>query len=325
MKVFDLHTDTMMDIANKAGQGETDILAKYHLPDYEAGEIGGQIFALWLPGKYEDAFEYFKVDAVSIQEYMMRMLARCFKEFRDTEAVGIARNTAEMEAVAASGRIPIILGIEGFYGFNGEPGMIDMMYDLGFRHGMLTWNDDNAFASGVEFTGEDKGLTPLGEYTVRRMEELGMIIDVSHASQKTFWDIMANTTGPIIASHSNAMSLCSAPRNLKDEQIKAIAKRDGVIGMNGWKGFICEDMETATVLDLAKHARYIADLVGPEYVACGFDFSNYFDPTEGTPGIENASKAQNFLKALSEVGFTEKEVQAIDWDNAIRVIKKVLG
>ena len=325
MRVFDLHTDTMMDIANHVGKGEKDILAKYHLQDYKDGEIGGQIFALWVPKKYEDAADYFTESNGTSQEIMMRMLARSFKEFHDYGTVKIAYNAEDIERLYDSGQIPVLLGFEGFYGFNGEPGMIDMMYDLGFRHGMLTWNDDNEFASGVEFTDEDRGLSHLGVETIKRMESLGMLIDVSHASQKTFWDIMDVTTGPIIASHSNAWTLCNAPRNLRDEQIKAIAERDGVIGMNGWKGFICEDMETATVHDLARHARYIADLVGPEYVGCGFDFSNYFDPTEGTPGIENAGKCQNFVRALFDVGFSEKEVQAIAWDNALRVIRKVLG
>ena len=325
MRVFDLHTDTMMDIANKVGKGEKDILAKYHLQHYKEGEIGGQIFAMWVPKKYEDAADYFIESDATSQELMMRMLARCFKEFRDYDTVKIAYNAEDIERIYESGQIPVLLGFEGFYGFDGELGMIDVMYDLGFRHGMLTWNDDNEFASGVEFTDEDKGLSPLGVETIKRMESLGMLIDVSHASQKTFWDIMDVTTGPIIASHSNAWALCNAPRNLRDEQIRAIAERGGVIGMNGWKGFICEDMETATVHDLARHARYIADLVGPEYVACGFDFSNYFDPTEGTPGIENAGKSQNFVQALFDVGFSEKEVQAIAWDNALRVIKKVLG
>ena len=325
MRVFDLHTDTMMDIANHAGKGENDILNRYHMKDYRDGEIGGQIFALWVPTKFEDAAQYFTESSGTSQEIMMRMLARSFKEFHETDAVGIAYTAEDVERIYDSGRVPVILGIEGYYGFNGEAGMVDMMYDLGFRHGMLTWNDDNEFASGIEFTGDDKGLSPLGKETVMRMENLGMLIDVSHASEKTFWDIMDCTKGPIIASHSNAFSLCSAPRNLKDEQIRAIAEREGVIGLNAWKGFICDDMETATVHDLARHARYIADLVGPEYVGCGFDFSNYFDPTEGTPGIEDAGKAQNFVNALFGVGFSEEEVRAIAWDNAIRVIRAVLG
>ncbi len=325
MRVFDLHTDTMMDIANKADAGETDILAKYHMPDYKRGEIGGQIFALWMPKKMEDANAYFTKQHNTPQEVMMTMLSKVFREFHDSKDIEIAYTGSDIERIYDSGKMPIMLGIEGFYGFNGEPGMIDMMYELGFRHGMLTWNDDNEFASGVEYTGEDHGLTPLGVETVKRMEKLGMLIDVSHASVKGFWDIMENTTCPIIASHSNALTLCSAPRNLNDDQLRALAERGGVVGMNTWKGFIKDDMETADVNDLAKHARYIADLIGVEHVACGFDFCNYFDMNDTTPGIRTAGDAQNFVQALRDVGFTEEEVQAIAWDNALRVIKEVLG
>ena len=325
MRIFDLHTDTMMDILVRAERGETDILARCHMPDYVKGEIGAQIFAAWIPATKELAEEHFGKDPGTAQEIMMKMLAKSIRELRESKAVGIAYNTGDIERIAASGKIPVILGMEGFYGFNGEPEMIDLMYELGIRHGMLTWNNDNEFGCGAEFSGEDRGLTDLGKATVRRMEELGMIIDVSHASEKSFRDIMFHTNGPVIASHSNAWSLCSVPRNLKDWQIRTIAASGGVIGMNGWKGFIREDMETADVNGLAAHARYIADLVGPEYVACGFDFSNYLNPDEGTPGIEDASKAQNFVMALRDAGFTEEETRAICWDNATRVIKAVLG
>ena len=325
MRIFDLHTDTMMDISVRAGRGEKDILARHHVPDYRKGEIAGQIFAAWIPANKELAEEYFGKDPGTPQEIMMQMMARSLRELRECEAVEIAYTSGDAERIAETGRIPVFLGIEGFYGFRGEPGMIDLMYDLGFRHGMLTWNNDNEFGCGAGFAGEDRGLTPLGKATVRRMEELGMLIDVSHLSEKSFWDVIENTKGPIIASHSNAWSLCPVARNLKDDQLKAIAERGGVVGMNGWKGFICEDMERADVNELAKHARYIADLTGAEHVACGFDFSNYLDPTEGTPGIEDASKAQNFVDALRNAGFTEEETRAICWENAMRVIKTVLG
>ena len=324
MNIFDLHADTMMDIYNRVGAGETDVLAKHHLPQYEEGGVGAVIYALWMTNQFAELAEYFPETPASAQEAMVKVMARSFREFRDTDAVELARTAEDIERIRSKGKVAVLLGIEGFYGFGGEVGMVDVMYELGVRHGMLTWNDDNEFASGVEFEGEDKGLSPLGIEAIRRMEQLGMLIDVSHASQKTFWDIMEQTSGPVIASHSNAMALCSASRNLKDDQIRAIAARGGVIGLNGWKGFICDEQEQATVRDLARHARYIADLVGVEYVACGFDFADYFDPNDGLPGLMDASECQNFVQALAEEGFSEQEIQMIAWDNAMRVIRKVL-
>ena len=279
MRVFDLHADTMLDILNQDLKGETDTLARRHIPDYKTGEVEGLIYALWVPTSEEAAQEFTpEASGFKPQEIMMRMIARSFREFRETDGVEVAYHLSDFPAIRERGKVPVILGIEGFYGFNGDPDMVDVMYRLGFRHGMLTWNDDNEFAAGATFTGEDKGLTPQGIQVVRRMEELGMIIDVSHASEKTFWDIMENTSAPVIASHSNAWALCHHPRNLKDDQIRAIAERGGVIGMNTWWEFINErgpGVTGADVNDLAAHARYIADLVGPATVGCGFDFCNY--------------------------------------------------
>ena len=325
MRTFDLHADTMIDIAVRRGMGETDIIANHHRDHYRKGDVGGMIYALWTPTDVEVLSEFNIPEmADSPQDMMMKIASRSFLELQDSDCVEVGYTAEDMERIADSGKTAILLGFEGFYGFNGEPGMIDLFYEAGFRHGMLTWNDDNEFASGAEFTGEDKGLTELGIQVIRRMEERGMLIDVSHASEKTFWDIMDHTTGPVIASHSNAWSLCPCARNLKDDQIKAIAERGGVIGMNTWKGFICEDMDSADEKDLARHARYMADLVGPEYVACGFDFCNYLDPEGVTPGIETAAETPQFLKALADLGFTEKEIQGVAWDNVMRVFRKVL-
>ena len=96
--------------------------------------------------------------------------------------------------------------------------------------------------------------------------------------------------------------------------------------MNTWKGFILPDADKATCADLATHARYMADLVGPEYVGCGFDFANYFDDEDAMlPGLGHAGEVQNFLQALTEAGFSQKERKAIAWGNAMRVVEAVLG
>ena len=130
MRVFDLHTDTMMDVSNKVGKGETDVLGKHHMPDYKAGEVGGQIFALWVPPTVEDGAEYFTENLTGPQDIMMRMLARNFREFRDYHTVELAYTGTDIERIYDEGKSPVLLGIEGFYGFNGEPGMIDVDSDV---------------------------------------------------------------------------------------------------------------------------------------------------------------------------------------------------
>lgn len=324
MRVFDLHADTMMDIANRYALGEREVLSRRHLPHYRQGEVGALIYALWTTNTFGEFEEYLEDAEGSAQQVMIRLLARSFQELKATEGIEVATTAADIERIQAAGKVAVLLGLEGVYGFEGELGMFDVLYDLGFRHAMFTWNDDNEFAAGNEFYSEDYGLTDLGVQAVKRMEELGMLIDVSHVSEKTFWDIMENTSCPIMASHSNAWSLCPCSRNLKDDQLRAIAERGGVIGMNTWRGFIKPKDAPATVDDLAAHARYIADLIGPEHVGCGFDFANYFDDEDAMlPGLAHAGEAQGFVHALERAGFSDTEIQAICWDNAMRLISKV--
>lgn len=329
MRTFDLHADTMIDIGLRRLQGEQDVIRNHHLDNYRRGDMGGMIYALWTPTDME-TLEDFHIPKVadSAQELMMQLMAHTFRELHDTDCVEIGYTADDMERIADSGKTAILLGFEGFYGFNGEVDMIDMIYHAGFRQGMLTWNHDNEFATGSDasFTDHDTGLTEKGVQIVKRMEELGMLIDVSHTSEKTFWDIYENTTGPIFASHSNAWTLCPCTRNLKDDQIKAIAERGGVIGMNSWKGFILDekDWDQANEHALAKHARYIADLVGSEYVACGFDYCDYLTPEDVLPGLETAGETPKFLDALRGEGFSEAEVKGIAWDNAMRLFRQVL-
>lgn len=161
------------------------------------------------------------------------------------------------------------------------------------------------------------------------MEELGMIIDVSHANEKTFWDIYNNTTKPFIASHSNAKSLCNHKRNLTNEQIKAIASRDGVIGINAYKGFVAIDSYKQNLERFVDHIEYIISLVGVRHVALGFDFCEYLyaDKKEeeiNPQGLENASKAMAVIDELYRRGYSESDIRKIAFENFMRVIETIL-
>ena len=315
MKIFDSHSDTMADIMAKRHAGETDIIKKYHMPDYKKGEVGGIMYALWTDPDLGDH-----------QKTLIDTLAASFEEFDETDVAELAYCTDDIRRIQAGGKTAVMLGIEGFDGFHGDLGFLHMMYHLGFRHAMLTWNNDNEFAAGVGHEGPGDGITELGKKALAVMEKLGMVIDVSHASEKTFWDIMENTSGPVIASHSNAYALCPNKRNLKDDQIKAIAERGGVIGMNSWGDFI--DEEKPTVEKLADHAKYIADIVGKDYVCCGFDFCWYLgdedDVENMVPGIGKSSDAQNFIKALADRGFSESDLRKVGEENIFRVFDAVI-
>lgn len=316
MKIFDCHSDTMADIRAKRRAGEVDVLKNHHIPLYKKGGVGGILYAIWTDP-----------DLGNHQKTMFETVGSAFEEFDQAkDVVEIAYNTRDIEKIVRSGKTAIVLGIEGFDGFNGDLSFLHMMYHLGFRHAMLTWSNDNAFAAGISHEGPNDGITDLGKKALREMERLGMLVDVSHASEQSFWNIYECTTMPFIASHSNVYSLCPAKRNLKDDQIKAIAERHGVIGMNAWGAFI--DEKKPTVERLADHVDYIANLVGIDYVCCGFDFCGYLgdedDLANETPGIKNSGDCQNFIQALVKRGYRTEDIEKIAYKNIFRVFDSVL-
>ena len=169
---------------------------------------------------------------------------------------------------------------------------------------------------------------------MRRIRDLGMVMDVSHLNDKGFWDVMKLAGGPVIASHSNARSICPAMRNLSDDMLKAIAETDGLVGMNSLREFIDEKYENQNVERLADHVEYIADLIGIRHVGLGYDFDDYlgrealgsFSSNLDSPSgrdVSNEAEAGNLLKVLKNRGYTDEDLDAVAYGNFYRVFKAV--
>ena len=196
--------------------------------------------------------------------------------------------------------------------------------------------EENALGSG--WPGDkNRGLTPKGKEAIKRMNELGIVLDVSHLNDKGFWDIIELSDGhPVIASHSNARALSAHGRNLSDEMIKALAATGGVMGMNRLDAFISPDKAKQSVEGLAEHVDYIVNLVGIDHVGCGFDFEDYLSsdalskngaPDEnplGTKGLLSAADAWNFIETLKKKGYSDEDLEKIAYKNFYRVYKQVL-
>jgi membrane dipeptidase len=320
---FDGHSDILTHVTIKRLEGENNVFKKYHLERLQKGNVKGAILVVWVDPPYTDDPTW----------RMMQVLGALSEEIEDMkDCAGIVYRYEDMVKIRESGKIAVVLGMEGMSGLRGNVSLINVLYRLGIRHGMLTWNEENEFATGVGSPNKDRGLTPLGIKVLRRMEELGMIVDVSHANEKSFWDIYENTEKPFIASHSNVYNLCKVPRNLKDDQIKAIAERGGVIGINAWPDFI--DEVNPSMENLVRHVDYIADLVGIDYVGFGFDFCDFLTEdttasfqggeTSATKGLEDASKIPNFVELLAKSGYSERDIEKIAYGNMERVIKEIL-
>lgn len=220
---------------------------------------------------------------------------------------------------------------------------LEMYYQKGVRMITLTWN----YANGIGYPNtkakddlstkackclienneqslyQNKGLTPFGILYIQKMEQLGMIIDVSHLSDAGFYDVIKYTNKPFVASHSNARSVCNVGRNLSDQMILALAKRRGVMGINFYGNFLQEGIEenmSSRVEDMIKHIKYIKNLAGIDVIGLGSDFDGIDSQLE----LKDASYLPILIDALRQENFKEEEIEKIVYKNVLRVYKEVL-
>lgn len=239
---------------------------------------------------------------------------------RNRESLAPATTYQDVMDAVRGGKIAAILSIEGADVIEGSLEVLRCFYRLGVRMVGLVHSLRNPLADGVSDSRTGGGLSELGVEVVEELERLGVLIDASHLSEAGFWDLIDITRRPIVASHSNCRALCDHPRNLTDDQIRALAERGGVVGLSFVPQFI--HREEASVSRLVDHIDHIVDLVGPRYVGLGSDF----DGMPKTPmGLEDASKIPNITRELVRRGYPEDEIRMILGENHLRVFKEVVG
>jgi membrane dipeptidase len=218
------------------------------------------------------------------------------------------------------GKTAALLSIEGADVLEGEVGVLRMFYRLGVRMVGLVHSLRNQLADGVTDARTGGGLSEFGVQVVEELNRLGVLIDVSHLNDAGFWDLIEVSAKPIVASHSNSRAVCGHPRNLTDDQIRALADRGGVMGINFSPPFV--HPTRADVARVVDHIDHIVDVVGDDYVGLGSDF----DGIRGTPiGLEDVSKMPNITVELVHRGYAEKAIRKILGDNHLRVLKDVVG
>ena len=322
--IFDGHSDIFSDVRYKREAGETQVLKNHHLERLQKGGIGGACFVIWA-----DTFNGF--DPKDEMDAIVKALQA---EMAETEDFVLVHNRAEVEAAEKAGKFAILLGIEGLAGIGEDLSKIDALYEVGARHAMLTWNEEHALATGVKGS-PDRGVTDLGRKAIKKIQDKKMILDVSHLNEKSFWDVIDASNGPILASHSNAKALAGAARNLTDDQLKAIRDTNGLVGLNAFNDFISDIREEQDVDHLVNHASYIADKIGVEHLGFGFDFfeflntdfmKSYSDQDDSLlRGMEDCSKVPVLLEKMRKAGFTEKDLEMISGGNWLNLIQRVMG
>lgn len=313
--VVDAHCDTLLPVSR--GQKtltERSAVGHIDLPRLREGGVKVQFFAAYIEPEYKP------------ERALKRVLQLFDVFFLQLEAAApelvLATSAADIEKAVAAGRVAALLSIEGGEALQGDLGVLRLLYRMGVRSLGLTWNQRNDLADGVGEGRTRGGLTELGRRVVQEMNRLGMLVDVAHLAEAGFWDVCEVAEKPFIASHANAYSLCPHPRNLKDEQIKALAEKGGVMGITFAAGFVDVDENKRNLSRVLDHIEHVVNLVGPDHVGLGSDFDG---TRQVAAGLEDVTRLPALTQGLWERGFKRGDIEKILGGNFLRVIKEVIG
>ena len=351
---IDSHIDTVQrvlvmgeDLGKRWDAGHVDI------PRLQEGGTHAPFFALWVPVYFPGAEAVRRT--LDLRDAMQSVL--------DThkDQMELATTAADIRRIVKAGKISVFLTVEGGHTIDDDLRVLRMFYQLGVRSMTLTHSRNNNWADSATDKPVHNGLTDFGREVVREMNRLGMLVDVSHVADKTFYDTLSVTSKPVIVSHSSMRAISPVPRNVTDEMLWALAKNGGVIGISFGEGFVnpkdaealesaiktetagpaltgralddyaAEDVRNlfgtrvkvaATVADVVDHIDHAVRIAGIDHVGIGSDF----DGVSGPPnGLDDVSKMPALIEVLLERGYAERDVKKILGENYLRVIREVTG
>lgn len=312
MLFADAHVDTVLEISK--GNGRLAVPSpglRVDLPRLQGSGVRLLFLACFVRPEYTGPAATAR--ALDLLDVLYEEVRSCHPHMQ------LVTDRRSLDAAIADRKIAVLAGLEGGEPLAGSLRILGNFYRMGVRFLGLTWNFRNCLADGVEESVTGGGLTVFGREVVRKMESLGMVMDLAHISEAGFWDAVGMAGNPVLVSHSNARRLWDHPRNLTDDQIKAVAATGGVVGVTFVPQFLTGDQ--ARLDDVLDHVTYIASLVGPDHVGFGSDF----DGSASTPqGLEDVSRVPLLAEGLLSKGFHPEEVQAIAGGNLLRIVRQIL-
>ncbi len=319
MKIIDMHCDTIGAITTAETPKELyDYEGQISVKKLQKGDALAQFFAIFIPTHYgepepipKSAYEFYK-KALNIYKTEME---------KNKDYIMPAYNYDDIMKNKAAGKMSGILTIEDGVPLNGDINRLIEAYNDGVRLISLTWNYENSLAY-PNSREEDKmklGLKPFGIEVVEKMNELGMIIDVSHLSDGGFYDVAKYSKKPFAASHSCCRSLCNHPRNLTDDMLKTLGNKGGIVGINFCASFLNENENYTDINSVVKHMIYIKDKAGIDALGFGSDFDGIGSELE----FADYSGMPMIIDALSR-HFTDDEIDKICSGNMLRVIRETM-
>lgn len=315
MFICDCHCDTLTELYNKnASLYENE----QHFDIKRQIALGGglQFCAIYVP---TEVFRY-----QGGLRYTLCLLDKYNQEIKKLHENGIdvlQVLTAEDAGNVLKHKTATLLAIEEGGAIDGSLEALRCLYELGVRAMTLTWSNRNDIADGINEEATGSGLTLFGKQVVAEMNRLGMLVDVSHISTAGFWSVIETSTKPIIATHSNAKSLCSHPRNLNDEQIKALAQNGGLAGITFAGQFLEEDWRNACIESVYKHIDYMLNLIGnDDHIGFGSDFDGISHPPYNIQGVQDYKPLIEYLSKY----YSDETINKITHQNVINLLQKVL-
>ena len=306
MDFFDLHCDTITTAMHQSVGLDCDYL-DISFPKNEKIKRHCQCFAIFCPDVIsgEDAFNYYTMS----KHFFDAQLAEFPQYFEQ------AKTISDVDRVTESGKTAAILTVEGGRVLGGKIERLEKLYNDGVRMMTLTWNGENEIGKGS--TDQNFGLKPFGVEVIKEMENMGMVIDVSHLSDAGLSDVLKNVDCAVAASHSNLREICGHRRNLTDEYFKEIVRREGIVGINFYKAFLNNNEENASLSDIIKHIERMLLLGGENAVCMGSDY----DGCDVVNGIRKMKDIPN-LYDLVETEFGKELAEKIFWKNAYNFFAK---
>lgn len=324
--LIDTHNDIPSFTVDGADIGNSP---KNHtdIPRLRQGGVGAVFFAAFVDASY--------VDGNHAANRTLQMIDTVYHDIIDRypDTFTLALTADDIEKAHRKHKIAALMGIEGGHAIEDSPRLLRDYYRLGIRYMTLTHFNTNNWADSSGDINNPKvvhhnGLTPFGKDVVREMNRLGMMVDISHTADKTFYDALETSQAPIIASHSSCRAITDVPRNMTDDMIVALAKKGGVIQINFNCGFISQKSADApkdapvraTLADVVAHIDHVKQIAGIDAIGIGSDF----DGITCTPeGLDDVSKFPNLTRALLEKGYSPAEIKKIYGGNTLRLMRQV--
>ncbi|MBL8233914.1 MAG: dipeptidase [Bryobacterales bacterium] len=328
--LIDTHNDVTSNTVKGFDIGKPSSKTHTDIPRLREGNVGATFFAVYVAASYAKESTAAHRTLQMIDTVRHDILEKYPNDFQ------FAGTADEILAARKKGKMAALMGIEGGHAIEDDLRLLRSFYALGVRYMTLTHSNNNNWADSSGAIPEHNGLTGLGRKVVGEMNRIGMMIDISHVSDKTFYDVLAVTKAPVFASHSSCRALSNIPRNMNDEMIRALAKNDGVIQINFGCEFLSQQsadtspwtgpkgtkrkIVPATLADAVAHIDHVVKLVGVNHVGIGSDF----DGIQCVPvGLEDVSKFPALTRALLDKGYSPEDLAKIYSGNLLRVMRAV--